>query len=104
MIPDKILTKEEKLDAIYEMTLENHDMIKSIRRQTYFSSAFRIFYWLIILGAIGGAYIYVRPLIEVFTNNTAEIESSYAQFKSLMPESQMMSQFMEAYQKMKPEQ
>ena len=100
---DKNLTNEQKLEAMYEMTVENHEMLKTIRRQTYFSNALRIFYWLVILGAIGGAYIYVRPLIEVFTNNTDQIESSFLEFKNGLPEARVFTEFMEAIRKMREE-
>lgn len=95
-------TNEEKLDAIYQMTLENHEILRTIRRQQYFSNAFRILYWLIILGAIGGAYYYVRPLIEVFTANGAQFDSTFAQFMNL-PEARYFSQFIEAMRSMRGE-
>ena len=98
---DKNLTNEQKLEAMYELTVENHEMLKTIRRQYYFQNAFRIFYWLVILGAIGGAYIYVRPLIEVFTGNSEKIESSFSEFKSGLPESLVFSEFMEAIRKIR---
>jgi hypothetical protein len=96
---DKNLTNEQKLEAMYELTVENHEILRTIRRQYYFSNAFRIFYWLVILGAIGGAYIYVRPLIEVFTNNSHKIESSFSELKNNLPEAMVFSEFMEAVKK-----
>ena len=101
MIIDKNLTNEQKLEVMYELTVENHDMLKTIRRQQYFSSAAKIFYWLIILGVVGGAYLYIRPLIEVFTSNSGQIESSLSQYKAFFPEGNIISQFIDAFQKMR---
>ena len=54
---DKKLTNEEKLDLIYQMTEENHDILMSLRRQSYVSNAFKLLkkqgYW--IFGLDGSA-------------------------------------------------
>ena len=89
------MTNEEKLEAIYEMTRENHEILKTIRRQQYLANAGRIFYWLVILGAIGGVYYYVRPIMSLFSSNQAAVEERMSQFGGL-PEAKAFSQFIEA--------
>jgi hypothetical protein len=94
----KDLTNEEKLDAIYEMTLENHEVLKSIRRQQYFASFTRIFYWLLVLGFVGGAYYYVRPFITTLTTNGSMIQQTLDQFFNLrnqLPETKALNEFLE---------
>jgi hypothetical protein len=71
------MTNEEKLDAIYKISLENHEVLSSLRRQQYMANFLRLFYWLVILGAIGGSYYYVRPLLDTFMENRGKIESLY---------------------------
>ncbi len=98
----KNLTNEEKLDAIYEMTLENHEVLRTIRRQQYFSTITRLLYWLIVLGLIGGTYYYVRPFIGLITNNAASLEEKVMQFnqiKNQLPDSNMLNQVIQGLQK-----
>jgi hypothetical protein len=98
----KQLNNEEKLNEIYRLTLENHDMIKSLRRQQYFSTAARVLYWLVVLGAIGGAYYYVRPVIGLITANSGKIEESLNQLEVLknnLPETKMLNQLFQGLQK-----
>ncbi len=98
----KNLTNEEKLDAIYEMTLQNHEVLKTIRRQQYLATAGRIFYWLLILGFVGGSYYYLRPVIGMITGNSSKIEETFKQlesFKNQIPENNVLNQMMEGLQK-----
>lgn len=96
------MNNEEKLEAIYKMTLENHEILKTIRRQQYLSTAGRILYWLIILGALGGAYYYIRPLLSIFTQNQQLIQERMTQFSGL-PEATAMRQFMDTIRQLKTE-
>jgi hypothetical protein len=95
----KNLTNEEKLDAIYAMTFENHQILKTIRRQQYVSGVMRILYWILVLGALGGAYYYVRPLVNVFINNSTQLQSSFMQLKGQFPEANLVNKIMEAVKK-----
>ena len=92
----KDLNNEEKLNAIYEMTLENNDILRVIRRQQYLANALRLLYWLIVLGAIGGAYYFVRPVVQNLSNNSGKIEETYSQLRSQMPETKLFEQIMDS--------
>ena len=99
---DTKISNEEKLDHIYQMTLENHEILKSIRRQQYFGNAMRVFYWMVILGAIGGMYYYVRPFVQILGENSAKIQETIIQFNELknqLPEAKLMNQLIEGLQK-----
>ena len=99
------MTNEEKLDAIYEMTLENHEVLKTIRRQQYFSTITRLLYWLLVLGALGGAYYYVRPFVNLLVDNSSSIEEKFTQFSQLkdrFPEAKIIDQIMQNLQKSPP--
>ena len=96
------LTNEEKLDAIYEMTKENHEILKTIRKQNYFSTAFRVLYWMLVIGFIGGAYFYVRPFVGMLTGNASKIEEMVTkldQFKNTFPETKVFNQMLQGIQK-----
>ncbi len=95
------MTNEEKLDAIYEMTLENNDILRSIRRQQYVANAFRVLYWLVVLGAIGGAYYFVRPLIVTLSENGDKMAKSYTDLVDQLPEKKLLNQVMNGF-KIKP--
>ena len=101
----KNLTNEEKLDAIYEMTLENHEVLKTIRRQQYFATAGRLFYWLLVLGVVGGTYFYLRPVIDFMTANSSKLTETFLQLNQLkdqLPEAKVLNQLMEGLQKSAP--
>ncbi len=96
------MTNEEKLDAIYEMTLENHEVLKTIRRQQYMATAGRLLYWLLVLGFVGGTYFYLRPVIDVMAANSAKLKETLqqiGQLKDQMPEAKILNQMMEGLQK-----
>jgi tRNA A37 N6-isopentenylltransferase MiaA len=93
----KNLTNEEKLEAIYEMTYENHQMLRTIRRQQYFANTFRVVYWLVILGFVGGSYYYIRPLIVGLSGDKGRFEETLNQFNQLrsqLPETKLVNQMM----------
>jgi NADH:ubiquinone oxidoreductase subunit 2 (subunit N) len=93
----KGMTNEEKLDAIYEMTKENHEVLLSIRRQQYVASATRILYWLVVLGVVGGAYYYVRPLVILLSGHSGKVEETVKQISDLknqLPEAKLFHQVM----------
>ena len=94
------LNNQEKLEEVYHMTLENNTILRSIRRQQHIANAFRFLYWLIILGALGGAYYYVRPVIDAFSSNGGKINSTLDQFNELrsqIPESKLINQMLNGF-------
>ena len=92
----KDLNNQEKLEAIYEMTIENNEILRTIRRQQYFANALRVLYWLMVVGAIGGAYFFVKPIVSSFTENSGKIEETYTQLRGQLPETRLLNQIMEA--------
>lgn len=47
-----------------ELAEENNKMLRSMRRQARFGTIFRVLYWLVIVGASLGAYIYIQPYVQ----------------------------------------
>ena len=88
---EKQLTNEEKLDEIYRMTLEDHEVLRTMRRQQYISGALRVAYWLVVLGVIGGAYLYVRPFIGVAIENSTKIRDTFFQLGNQLPEAKVLN-------------
>jgi hypothetical protein len=91
------LTNQEKLEEIYELTVENHDILRSMRRQQNIANAFRILYWVVILASLGGVYYYVSPIIQAFSTSAPKIEQTMNQlntFRAQFPEAKMLEQFL----------
>ena len=77
------LSNEQKLEQIYQMTLENNDVLRSIRRQQYMSSFFSIIFWLVILGALGSTYYFVKPFIPSVISNVGKIKDTLNQLNQV---------------------
>ncbi|MFA6609003.1 MAG: hypothetical protein WCT07_03805 [Candidatus Paceibacterota bacterium] len=92
------LNNQEKLEEVYELTVENNEILRSIRRQQHIANAFRFLYWLVILGALGGAYYYVRPVVDSIFGNKVGIDSTlkqYEELRSQLPETKLLDQFLQ---------
>lgn len=98
-IPD--LTNQQKLEEIYKLTLENNHLLHKLQNRMRMGTAIRIVYWLAILGALGGVYYYIRPVIETVASTTTQTESMFQQFEQLrsqFPETRAIQQFMNQIQ------
>ncbi|HCC06061.1 TPA: hypothetical protein DEP94_01720 [Candidatus Nomurabacteria bacterium] len=92
------LTNQEKLEEIFEMTKENNDILRNLRRQQYIANAFRFLYWVVILVSLGGAYYYVKPAIDSFNQNKTKMDNTLQQFNDLrssLPETKLFDQVMQ---------
>ncbi|MDB5260664.1 MAG: hypothetical protein JWN37_895 [Candidatus Nomurabacteria bacterium] len=90
------LNNQEKLEAIYKMTLQNHEILQGMRSRERLGNIVRIVYWLIILGAIGGVYIYVKPLLQSVSDNKSKVQDTLNQFEKLrsqFPETKAIQEF-----------
>lgn len=91
------LNNQEKLEAVYKMTLENNDILRTIRRQHYFSNFLSSLYWLMVIGVIGGAYYFIRPVVTAISSNSGGVEETINQFnqiRSQLPETKLINQVM----------
>lgn len=96
------ITNEEKLDEIYELTRENHEILKTLRRQQNFATILRILYWLVVLGFIGGAYYFVRPVINAVSTGGAQVDKTINQIdqiKDQLPETKVLNQVLDWFKK-----
>lgn len=79
----KNLTNEEKLNEIFRVTEENHDMLRRLHRTQTYTNIFRIFYWLIIIASLGGVYFFVKPIIATFAGNGTGLTETLDKVNSL---------------------
>ena len=54
----------EKLDELLVLTKENNQMLHKMRRIQRWSTAFKVFYWIIIIGVTAGAFIFLQPYVD----------------------------------------
>lgn len=59
-------TDTRKIDELLELTRENNEILRSMRRSQRFSSFFSFVYWVVILGSILGVYYYFQPTIQKY--------------------------------------
>jgi hypothetical protein len=71
MIP----SNQEKLDEMYEIVLENNEILRGLIRRERVATLFKIVYWLIILGGIFGAYYYLEPVVKNLSGNLEGLQN-----------------------------
>ncbi len=57
---------EKRLENIEKMVMDNHRMLKKLRRAQIYASIWRTIYWAVIIGSAIGAYYYLQPYIEQY--------------------------------------
>jgi hypothetical protein len=91
------LTNQQKLEEIYKLTLENNHILHKLQNRMRMGTVIRIVYWLAILGALGGVYYYIRPILETVASTTTQTENMFnklEQLRSQFPETRAIQQFM----------
>lgn len=54
----------ELLEKTFDLAKENNSLLRSMRRSMRISQAFRVFYWLVIIGLSIGAYYVIQPYVD----------------------------------------
>jgi hypothetical protein len=80
---DSDLTNQEKLEEVYKLTLENNHMLHKMQNRDRIGIIFRVIYWAVIVGALGGAYYYVRPFFDSIQANSSHAQGVIQQFEQL---------------------
>ncbi len=55
---------DPQIAKLLELTEENNQMLRAMRRSQRWASIMRAFYWLFIIGATVGAFYFLQPYIE----------------------------------------
>ncbi|MBM2818198.1 MAG: hypothetical protein HW401_788, partial [Parcubacteria group bacterium] len=70
--------EKELLERTLKISEENNKILKNMRRAGRLGAAFRIFYWLVIIGLGFGTYYFIEPYVKQFNavysqfNNTVK--------------------------------
>lgn len=68
------ISNQEKLNEIYELASENNEILRGIRRTQRIGAVLRGLYWLIIIISLGGVYLFIRPLVGLFTGDESSLD------------------------------
>ncbi len=60
MLPEE----RQMLKKALELSQENNEMLRSMKRSMFIGRIFRIAYWVVIIGAGVGAYYYIEPYLD----------------------------------------
>jgi hypothetical protein len=94
------LTNQEKLEEIYRLSLENNRLLHNIQARDRMALIFRIIYWLVIAGALGGAYLYIHPFYQAIKDNNTKAQGVLQQFEQLreqFPEAKAFQQIFKEF-------
>lgn len=54
----------ELLEKTFNLAEENNSLLRSMRRSMRVSQAFRVIYWVVIIGLSVGAYYVIQPYVD----------------------------------------
>lgn len=72
----------DKLNRILELTEENNEILKRMRRSQKIQNIFRTIYWIILIGAALGAYYFLQPAISGVMTDYKTIKSGLDSFSN----------------------
>lgn len=80
------MDQEEKdmLKKTLELTQENNDMLRSIKRGMFWSKIIRSVYWIVVIGAAVGVYYYIQPYLDNAVNAYGSFKSDVKDFGNLL--------------------
>jgi TRAP-type C4-dicarboxylate transport system permease small subunit len=67
---------KEILEETLEISKENNKMLRKMRSAMRWSRAFKVVYWIVIVGSMIGAFYYFQPLIDNLTSTYNSLMSS----------------------------
>jgi len=95
-------TNQEKLDEMYEMVIENNEILHSLLRREKFAMYMRLLYWIIIICAVFGLYYYIQPVINYITTNITGFEGLFNDINQKadnIPEVSRIRELLETFKK-----
>ena len=72
----------DKLNKILELTEENNEILKRMRKAQKIQNIFRTIYWIILIGAALGAYYFLQPAISSVMTDYKTIKSGLDSFSN----------------------
>lgn len=75
--------EREMLKKALELSRENNEMLRGIKRSMFIGRIFRIAYWVVIIGAAIGAYYYIEPYLDGAVSAYGSIKGDIQSFGDL---------------------
>ena len=72
--------ERELLERTLKISEENNRILKGMRRASRLGTAFRIFYWLVIIGLGFGTYYFIEPYVKQFNSVYSQFNSTIKNF------------------------
>ncbi len=72
---------KKTLEESLELSRENNKILRKMQNAARWGRAFRVFYWVIIIGSMLGAYYYFQPFIQVFEKQYQVGSSFFSQLQ-----------------------
>ena len=86
---------ESMLRETRDLTRQNNDLLKKIRRVQKIGQITRMFYWILIIGVTFGAFYFIQPYIKTVTNLYGGNANSISDFESSLSEVKYFNKFFE---------
>lgn len=75
--------ERQMLKKALELSQENNEMLRSMKRNMFIGRIFRIAYWIVIIGAGVGAYYYIEPYLDGAVSAYGSIKGDVQSFGDL---------------------
>ena len=75
--------EQKMLQEALTLSRENNVLIKKLYRSTMWSHAFRIIYWLILIGITIGTFYVIQPYIDQLQGIYGQVQETRSQFGDL---------------------
>ncbi|MEK7185125.1 MAG: hypothetical protein AAB726_00705 [Patescibacteria group bacterium] len=74
----------ELLEKTFDLAEENNHLLRSMRRSMRFSQAFRVVYWLVIIGLSVGAYYVIQPYVDQLMGVYGSFSNDYSNIQGAL--------------------
>ena len=71
---------EEEIRRIRELTEENNQILRGMRRHNRMSAVFKAVYWIVIIALSYGAFVAIQPYLDQLKNVTGGVSNGLEQF------------------------
>ena len=79
MNPDERKMLKENL----ELSQENNEMLRAIRRSMFWGGVIKAIYWILIIGVAIGAFYFLQPYMDTFAKAYSDIKANFNNVGSL---------------------
>ncbi len=68
--------EKDMLKRALELSEQNNEMLRGMRRSMRIGMIFKVVYWLIVIGLAVGAYYFIQPFFDQVIDSYYEIQTS----------------------------